>query len=525
MSREEFAQSLILMHNEGWSIRSLCRHFGTSRNAVRRILRTHEKQRDEGHDILAKRLKRVSKLDAFEPEMHKILEKYPRITAVRLHEKLVEEGFTGGITILRGRLADLRPSKEAVIRFETPSGLQGQQDWSPYTIPFTRTGKATVQCFSYILGFSRRQYIDFTTRHDFFTLIRRHQDAFEYYGGVPKECLYDNEKTIVLRWEAGRPVFNPAFTAFITHYNCKPIACRPGHPETKGKIEAPFKFIEGNLLGGREFADLEDLRAVARWWLREKADPHIHRTTGKPPLELFEEEKLQPLPLHPYDTAEVALRLCDAEGFVSFEANRYSVPSGYIADILSLKAMDEEILVYSPEIDCIARHGREPAGAGKKVEDPNHFVIKRIRYGLEPVKEAFLALGEAADTFLKGLTEKQPRNAGFHARHILRMKEHYESSDIHKALEHALRYQAFDGHAVERILKAKAQERTLESVRNDKARRNLEEALPRIAQRPLHEYSELLESSDEDEDATGRDPDQDQGASENSETHRDAEGS
>jgi transposase len=85
------------MHNEGWSIRSLCRHFGTSRNAVRRILRAHEKQRDEGHDILAKRLKRVSKLDAFEPEMHKILEKYPKITAVRLHEKLVEEGFTGGM--------------------------------------------------------------------------------------------------------------------------------------------------------------------------------------------------------------------------------------------------------------------------------------------------------------------------------------------------------------------------------------------------------------------------------------------
>jgi transposase len=524
MSRQEFEQTLIIMHNEGWSIRSLCRHFGTSRNAVRKILRTHERQRNSGHDILKKKLKRASKLDAFEPEMHKILEHYPKITAVRLHEKLVEAGFTGGITILRERLADVRPRKEPIIRFETGPGVQGQMDWSPYTIPFTRAGKATVLCFSYILGFSRRQYIDFTTRRDFYSLIRRHQDAFEYYQGVPRECLYDNEKTVVLRWEAGRPVFNPAFTSFITHYNCKPIACRPGHPETKGKIEAPFKFIEGNFLGGREFEDLEDLRARARWWLREKADPHIHRTTGKPPLELFEEEKLQALPLHPYDTAEVALRVCDAEGFVSFEANRYSVPSGYIADILSLKATDQEILVYSPEIECIARHGREPAGAGKKVEDPNHFVTKRLRYGLEPVREAFLALGQQADAFLKGLIEKQPRNSGFHARFILRMKEHYESGDIHKALEHALRYHAFDGRAVERILKAKAQERTLESVRNERARQDLEQALPRIAQRPLHEYSELLESNDEDEDATGRNPDEDQGASENAQADRDPEG-
>ena len=512
MSRDEFEQRLILLYHEGWSIRALCRHFGTSRNAVRRILRAHAHSREEGHEILQRRLPRGSKLDAFEPEIQKILESYPTITAIRLHEKLGELGYAGGITILRERLAAVRPRKDPVRRFETPPGLQGQQDWSPYTIPFTRTGKGTVQCFSYILGFSRRQYLDFTTRRDFFTLIRRHQDAFEYYGGVPKECLYDCEKTVVLRWEAGKPVFNPAFTAFLTHYRCKPIACRPGRPETKGKIEAPFKFIEGNLLSGREFADVDDLRATARWWLKEKSDLHIHRTTGKPPLELFEEEELQPLPRHPYDTAEVALRLCDAEGFVSFETNRYSVPSAYIADIVTLKATEQEIFIYSPEIDCIARHGREPAGAGKKVEDPRHFLPRRDRYGLEPVKEAFLALGGAAEAFLQGLTAKHPRNAGFHARTILRLKEHYDSGDIERALAHALRYHAFDGHAVERILHGTAQPRTLESVRNEQARQNLAEALPRIAQRPLQDYSELLESTDEDEAITGRDPEEDQGA-------------
>ncbi len=512
MSREQFEHTLIIMYREGWSIRSLSRYFGTSRNAVRRILRAHEKRRNAGHDILTTRLKRASKLDAYGPEMKRILEKYPGITSVRLLEELKESGYTGGITILRERLADMRPHKEPVIRFETPPGLQGQMDWSPYTIPFTRTGKGTVQCFSYILGFSRRQYIDFTARRDFYSLVRRHEDAFRYYQGVPMECLYDNEKTIVLRWEAGRPVFNPAFIAFITHYNCKPVACRPGRPETKGKIEAPFKYIENNLLGGREFEDLEDLRVVARWWLKEKSDLHVHRTTGKPPLELFEQEHLQPLPLHPYDTSEVALRVCDAEGFIAFETNRYSVPSGYIADILSLKATEQEILIFSPEIDLIARHERLPAGQGRKVENPDHFATKRVRYGLEPVREAFTALGEAAFEFLKGLTEKHPRNCGFHARYILRMKEHYESGDIYGAIEHALRYHAFDGHAVERILKVKAQARTLESARNEKARKDLEQALPRIAQRPLDEYSELLEKNDEDD--TGRDRDEDQGPSE-----------
>jgi transposase len=525
--RQELEHMIITMHNEGCPIRELRRRFHMGRNSIRKILRKHKRRRDEGHDVLKKKLKRVSKLDVFEDEMKKILDKYPDITGVRMHEKLTDAGYAGGISILRERLKELRkPDKEPVIRFETPAGHQGQCDWSPYKIKFTRTGKTQVQCFSYILGFSRRQYIDFTPRHDFYTLIRRHQDAFRYYGGVPRECLYDNEKTVVLRWECGRPVFNPAFTLFITHYNCKPVACRQGSPQTKGKVESPFNYVEKNLLGGRDFQDLEDLRATARWWLKEKSDLHIHDTTKRMPIELFieqEQSALQPLPLHPYDTAEVALRVCDAEGFVAFETNRYSVPSCNIADILSIKATEHEIMVYNPELDLIAHHERQPAGLGRKIEDPGHFKTKKIRYGLEPVREAFMELGEQAEEFLQGLTLKHPRNCGFHARHILRMKEHYQSDDIHRALEHALRYQAFDGKAVERILRAKATPRTLEAVRNERARQELHRALPKIIQRPLEEYSELFRQEKDDEQRG--DPCEDQEPSEDTEAPGDTEGS
>ncbi|MBI5233720.1 MAG: IS21 family transposase [Deltaproteobacteria bacterium] len=524
--RKELEHLLITMHNEGCSIRELKRQFKLGRNTVRRILRAHEERRDNGHDALRKKLKRASKIDAFEPEIKKLLEKYPDITGLRIYEEVKESGYAGGLSILRDRLRELRtPRREPVIRFETEPGRQGQMDWSPYTIKFMRTGKSQVQCFSYILGFSRRQYIDFTPRHDFYSLIRRHQDAFEYYGGVSKECLYDNEKTVVLRWECGRPVFNPAFTSFITHYNCKPVACRPGSPQTKGKIEAPFNYVEKNLLGGRDFQDLEDLRATARWWLKEKSDLHIHDTTKRAPIELFFEQEqgaLQPLPLHPYDTSEVVLKVCDAEGFIGFETNRYSVPSGNIADIVSVKATDSEIVIYDHELELIARHERQPAGFGRKVENPEHFKTKKIRYGLEPVREAFIALGDAAEEFLKGLAGRHPRNCGFHARYILRMKEHYQSDDILRALEHALRYQAFEGGAIERILRARAVPRNLESVRNERARQELQKALPKITQRPLEEYSELFRQEKEDEE--GRDPDKDQTTPEDPEAWRHTEG-
>ena len=312
-------------------------------------------------------------------------------------------------------------------------------------------------------------------------------------------------------------------------YNCKPIACRPRTPQTKGKIEVPFQYVEGNLLCGREFQDVEDLRATARWWLKEKSDQHIHNTTKRPPIELFMEEEqaaLQPLPLFPYDTAEVALGLCGLEGYIRFETNQYSVPAGHIADILSIKATEHEVLIYSPEIDLLARHEREPAGSGRKVEDPGHFLVKKDRYGLEPVREAFMALGVAAGEFLKGLTEKHPKNCGFHARFILRLKEHYQCDDIHRAIEHALRYQAFEGKSIERILRVQATVRTLESVRNEHARQELEKVLPKITQRPLIEYEPLLTNQEEnDENDAGGNPDKDQDPPQNPETNGDSESS
>ncbi|MEW6712198.1 MAG: IS21 family transposase, partial [Candidatus Riflebacteria bacterium] len=355
------------------------------------------------------------------------------------------------------------------------------------------------QCFSYVLGYSRRQFIDFSTRHDFFTLIRRHQQAFDYFGGVPAECLYDNEKTVVLRWEAGKPVFNPAFTAFITHYNCRPIACRPGRPQTKGKVEAPFRYVEGNLLCGREFQEIHDLRVTARWWLENVSDLHIHDTTRRSPIELFNEEErsaLEPLPTFPYDCSEVRLAVCNSEGLVTFETNHYSVPTGYIGDILSIKAGENDIKIYSHDLKLLAHHQRHLPGKNARVEDPAHHRIKREKYGLEPVREAFLSFGEAAEDYLAGLLSKNSRNISFHVRYILNLKTLFNSDDIHNAMIHAMRYSAYDAKSIERILSAKAQPRTLESIRNEKARETLEKALPSIKQREPGEYGELFQTKE-----------------------------
>ena len=109
----------------------------------------------------------------------------------------------------------------------------------------------------------------------------------------------------------------------------------------------------------------------------------------------------------------------------------------------------------------------------------------------------FLELGECASDFLRGLKISHSKNAGFHARYILRLKERYHCDDINGALAHACRYHAYDCKAVERILTARATPRTLESLRNEHASKELRLALPQIKQRPLQEYGILLNTQGE----------------------------
>jgi hypothetical protein len=185
------------------------------------------------------------------------------------------------------------------------------------------------------------------------------------------------------------------------------------------------------------------------------------------------------------------------DGFVNWASNKYSVDYKYVGEIMTVKATENEIIVYSPDIEKIAVHERRPDSAHETRELPEHRAYaKKVRYGLESVRETFLALGEASEEFLAGLERSFVRNSGYHARRILLLKETYNGNDIHKALVHAMRYHAYDCLAVERILKARFSPRTLEQCLHQKSAKQLREALPRIEQRSLSEYGVLFSAEE-----------------------------
>ena len=209
---------IISRWRSGSSIRKIAREMGLARNTVSGVLEEIEAQRT-GHEGSPIRRRR-SRLDLFEPIIQELLGRYPDLTAVRLLEELRDRGFTGGYTLVRRRLGVLRPRRapSPVVRFETAPGVQAQMDYAVYELDFTSEGRRRVNLFSYILGYSRRQYLRFVETQDTTTTLREHVRAFEHLGGAAATCLYDNMKVVVTGYEDDVPVYNSRFLAFATHY-------------------------------------------------------------------------------------------------------------------------------------------------------------------------------------------------------------------------------------------------------------------------------------------------------------------
>jgi transposase len=498
---ENTINEIVRLWRGGSSRRRIARQLGISRYQVDQVIRAHEGGRREGTTAAglprAKR-QRASCLDDYEASLRQLWERYPEITAVRAHEELQKLGFRGGYNVVKRRLRQLRPARKAefVRRFETGPGAQAQMDYGTYTIPFAQEGPRRVHLFSYVLGYSRRQYLRFVEAQDFTTTIREHVRAFEYFGGCAATCLYDNLKVVVTRYEGDEPIYNTRFLAFATHYGYRPWACRPYRPRTKGKVERPFHYVETNLLNGRTFQSLEHLNDVTRWWLEHVADVRMHRETKQRPLDRYQEERahLIPLPAQAYDTAEVVYRCVSGEGLIVYCQNRYSVPWRYLGLMVPVRVTEDEVVIYGPQIEEIARHPLLPRQlTGKTSCRAEHQPGDDGEKKYELLKQRYAELGEVASRFFDGLIRRR-RYGKDEAQKILALLETYARRDLLAAIERAVRYGAYTRSAIERILAVSATPRPALDKLAEQESQQLKSLLGErpVQPRSSKEYGELF---------------------------------
>jgi transposase len=499
---EAMRNAIVERRQAGASVRAIARALGMARQSVQRVLDQVAAERAGGQaqatNLPPAPQRRKSQLDAYEPVLRELLARYPDMTTMRLFEELRARGFAGKYTIVRERVELLRPRPipEPVLRFETSPAHQAQMDYGVYDVDFTQEGRRRVYLFNYLLSYSRRAYLRFVDAQDFTTTIREHVRAFTYLEGVAATCLYDNQKVVVMRHDDEGPIYNPRFLAFATHYGFKPWACKPRRPQTKGKSERRFRYAEVSLLNGRTFHTLDHLNEVTLWWLANVADVRVHGETKQTPLARYGVEKghLIALPAHAYDTALVLYRSVNAEGFISYRQNFYAVPFGYIGQLLPVRITEHEVVVYSPAVEEVARHGLVPrTRTGQRQVGSSHPARGDANERFAVLAERFHVLGPAARRFLDGLLTKQ-RQGKYQAQHVLALLASYERSDWLAALERAVRFGAYSRAAVERILAATAKPRSILACLAEQERQHLEPYLrdDPVAARPTAAYQHLL---------------------------------
>jgi transposase len=221
--------------------------------------------------------------------------------------------------------------EDPVVRFETAPGVQMQVDW----IEFRRERLAA---FVATLGFSRATYVEYVTDERIETLIACHINAFEFFGGLPRELLYDNVKTVVLKRDGYGPGvhrFHPGLWDLAKHYGFQPRLCRPYRAKTKGKVERFNGYLRYSfhiplltrLRASGLRLDRETANVEARRWLAAVANARRHAHTGRVPAEALAEERpaLQKLPA-PYRGRILPARVTPAQQQAeSTSRTRYAV--------------------------------------------------------------------------------------------------------------------------------------------------------------------------------------------------------
>ena len=84
-------------------------------------------------------------------------------------------------------------------------------------------------------------------------------------GWVPWVLVFDNMKTVTTGRDAQQqPIWHPALLQLAAEFDFHPEACWPGAGNQKGSVESLVKWVKGNFLAGRVFADDADLGRSAR---------------------------------------------------------------------------------------------------------------------------------------------------------------------------------------------------------------------------------------------------------------------
>lgn len=405
--------------------------------------------------------KRASKLDPFKPAITRWLERHP-YSATQIYQRLcADEGYTGGFSILKTYVQAVRPVRHpAYLSLAFAPGEAAQVDWGCAGVIQIGSTRRRLSFFVMVLCHSRMAYVEFTCGEATEHFLACHQNALEFFSGTPKVILIDNLKTGVLSHRFGQnAIFNPRYLDFAAHYGFEPRACNVRKANEKGRVENFVGYVKKNLLAGLDIPNsLSAINTAARHWLDTVANVRDHKETRSQPAGLFLIEKpaLRPLPPVPADISVARTVRVTNRCRVVLDTNRYSVPSLYASQQLTLYAFPNRLCLYHAN-KLIATHPR-CYERHRDFENPDH--VKELLDQRRRARDAkwlltFYALSPQAEYYHQQLTVRH-LNERVHINKIVALTDIYGSEKVALAIEDAIRSQAYSSQYIENILEQRA---------------------------------------------------------------------
>lgn len=357
-----------LFFAEHWKVGTIEAQLDVHPDVVKRVVGLLSEQR-------VRPAPRPRAIEPFVAFIDETLARYPRLRATRLYDMVRPRGYAGSVRTLRDHVALVRPAprREVFLRTEPMVGEQAQIDWAyvgPRTVP---GGQRGLWVFVMVLASSRAMWAEFVWDLSVWSLRRSLVRATQFFGGTPRQWLFDNPRTVVLERHGDAVRFHPMLLELAGQMRVQPRLCGVRKPQQKGRVERAVRYLRERFLAGRTLLDVTTGNRLMLEFLDEIAHrrPHpVHRDRTVGDLFTEERERLLPLPSPLPGIDQVVPVTPDKTAFVRFDNNLYSVPPVWAGRALTLVADDAVVRLLDAGAE-VARHARS-WGRQQRVEAHAH---------------------------------------------------------------------------------------------------------------------------------------------------------
>jgi transposase len=340
---------------DGVSEREIARRLGINRRTVARLGRSEEPPR-------YRRAPAGSKLDPFEPVLRRLLEEWPQIKGPRATELLREEyGYDGSVDLVKRRLRELRPpAVRPAQRTGYRPGQVLQLDWAEMpTRPLVAGRERRVYALVASLPYSGAQTAFFSFEMTLEAFLEGHVRAFDWLGGVPRECVYDNLRAAVARRDGDQVVWTPRFLHLRGHYGFHASPCTPATPREKGSVEAAVRYLKSGFWPARRFIELRELDEQYADWRDRICNRRLHATRRIPVDERLAEERqaLRALPPTRFDWSGHRTTRVPLDGYLRHRGCFYQAPERLVHERVELRFDRDQVWILHRGVE-VARYAR-----------------------------------------------------------------------------------------------------------------------------------------------------------------------